>query len=369
MTAYLSIFFELAENLSHNFVYPILISLNKQKKKLFVNICITLFLLTTGLYPLETINRIYAVVGNKSITELDYEKGEEKYNKLFKTSKSPYKGSHKTQVLDFLISKAVIEITAEEETITVNEKRVESEIDKIMENSGNLDRASFEKFISEKTGLPFDIWVSELPHQIMKNQLMQVRVPVKAPSEDEIQKWYQLNKAKVGFEFKYREIVISPKNGSIEEETRVLNEIKLIQKELRKDKSSFNLIASSPRNNSTHRNGIIDWTPIGEIYKNNKFTANYLMQVESGTVTDVFRDEKNRYCIIKSEGKRSTPIELLRRYIQQILQGEKVEESFDEWIRERRKELTIYIYDKEYLTENKLDAPDESFNMDKVRER
>lgn len=334
----------------------------------FIYICL-LSLLPQSTFPLETINRIYAVVGNKSITELDYEKGEEKYNKIFKNSKSPYKGSHKTQVLDFLISKAVIEITADEETITVNEKRVESEIDKIMENSGNPDRASFEKFITEKTGLPFDIWVSELPHQIMKNQLMQVRVPVKAPSEDEIQKWYQQNKSKVGFEFKYKEIVISPKNASIEEESRVLNEIKSIQKELRKDRSSFNLIASSPRNNSPHRNGSVEWTQVGDIYKNHKYTANYLMQMEAGNISEVFRDERNRYCIIKSEGKRNTPIELLRRYIQQLLQGEKVEESFDEWIRERRKELSIYIYDREYLTENKMEAPDESFNMDKIREK
>ena len=336
---------------------------------IFLIIIITSHIYINRVSAQESMNRIYAVVGKKSITEIDYEKGEERYKKLFKNSKSPYKGSHKTQVLDFLISKAVIEITAEEETITVNEKRVESEIDKIMENSGNTDRASFEKFISEKTGLSFDVWVAELPYQIMKNQLMQVRVPVKSPSEEEIQKWYQQNKTKMGFEFKYREIVISPKNSSFDEENRVLSEIKSIQKDIKKDKSNFNLIAASPRNNSTHRSGIIDWTPIQEIYKNNKFIANYLMQLEPNSISDLFRDEKNRYCIIKSEGKRNTPIDNIRRYIQQILQGEKVEESFEEWIRERRKELTIYVYDKEYLAENKVEAPDESFNIDKIREK
>ena len=60
---------------------------------------------------------------------------------------------------------------------------------------------------------------------------------------------------------------------------------------------------------------------------------------------------------------------MIRRYIQQILQGEKVEESFEDWIRERRKELSIYIYDKEYIAENKLDPPDESFNLDKIKEK
>ena len=322
-----------------------------------------------SLYSQEVLNKVYAVIGKKSITELDFEKGEERFKKLYKSGKSPYKGSNRAQVLDFLISRAVIEITAEEETITINEKRVESEIEKIMENSGYSDRAGFEKFISEKAGVPFDVWVAELPYQIMKNQLMQVRVPVKSPSEDEIQKWYNNNKQKIGFEFKFREIVINPRPGGINEETKILSEIKSIQKEIKKDKSSYNLIASGPRNNSVHKGGFVDWTPVAEIYKNNKFIANYLMQLEPGNVSDVFRDEKNRYCIIKSEGKRTTPIDMIRRYIQQILQGEKVEESFEDWIRERRKELSIYIYDKEYIAENKLDPPDESFNLDKIKEK
>ena len=330
---------------------------------------IILLLINLSIYGQDSLNKIYAVVGKKSITEIDFEKGEDRYKKLFKTAKSPYKGSYKTQVLDFLISRAVIEITADEETITVNEKRVEAEIDKIMENSGHSDRAIFEKYISDRAGIPFDVWVAELPYQIMKNQLMQVRVPVKPPSEEEIQKWYANNKTKMGFEFKFREIAIVPRTGSIDEETRVLNEIKAIHKEIKKDKNAFTLISSGPRNNSNLRSGFMDWTPVSEIYKSNKFIANYLMQIEPGTTSDVFRDEKNRYCLIKSEGKRSTPIENIRRYIQQILQGEKVEESFDEWVRERRKELSIYIFDKEYLAENKVEAPDESFNFNKIKEK
>jgi len=322
-----------------------------------------------SIFSQDSLNRIYAVVGKKSITEIDYEKGEDRYKKLFRTTKSPNKGSHKTQILDFLISRAVIEITAEEETITVNEKRVEAEIDKIMDNSGQPDRATFEKYISERANIPFDVWVAELPYQIMKNQLMQVRVPVKSPSEDEIQKWYANNKTKMGFEFKFREIAIVPRTGSIDEENRVLNEIKSIHKEIKKDKNAFTLISSGPRNNSNLRSGFMDWTPVSEIYKSNKFIANYLMQIEPGNISDVFRDEKNRYCLIKSEGKRSTPIENIRRYIQQILQGEKVEESFDEWVRERRKELSIYIFDKEYIAENKMEAPDESFNFNKIKEK
>ncbi|MCB1142065.1 MAG: putative peptidyl-prolyl cis-trans isomerase [Leptospiraceae bacterium] len=328
---------------------------------------ISVYLLTSlSLTAGETINRIIATIGQKSVTQMDYDKALEKYKLLFKNTKSPYKGSLNTQIIDFLISRLIIEITSDEETITVTPKRIESEISRIMENSGISDRLAFEKHITERMGIPFQVWEEELPYQIMKNQLIQVRVPVRSPTEEEIQKWYNQNKSKIGFEFKYREIAIVPKNKSFDEEDRVSNEINQIKKEIRKDKSSFNLIASGPRNNSFHRNGFVDWTPIGEIFKENRFVANYLMQLKEGTFSDVFRDEKNRYCIIKVEGKRFTPLEVIRRYIQNVLQGEKIEASFDEWILERRKELPIFIYDKSYLIENKLEAPDESFNANKL---
>jgi hypothetical protein len=46
-----------------------------------------------------------------------------------------------------------------------------------------------------------------------------------------------------------------------------------------------------------------------------------------------------------------------------------MEESFAEWIKDRRKEITMIIYDKEYIQENKLETPDEAFNFDKVQDK
>lgn len=328
-----------------------------------------LFFISQNLNPLlgrESLNRVIAIVGNYSITQIDYDKGVEKYKKLFKNTKSPYKGSLKTQVMDFLIAKKIIDITADEETIIVNEKRLESEVEKIMENMGYTDRALFEKSLSEKLGIPFELWYEELGYQIKKSQLLQIRVPVKTVSEAEIKAWYQKNQQRVGYEVKFREIVLIPKNSSFAEEERVSNEIAQIEKEIRKDPASFNLIASGPRNQSTLRGGVSDWMPVAEIYQKSRILATYLMTVREGGISSVFRDEKNRYCIIKLEGKRVTPLESIRRFIQEIIQREKMESSFDDWIWERRKEVPISVFDKEYLTENKIEAPEESFNIDKL---
>ncbi|MCX7999563.1 MAG: peptidyl-prolyl cis-trans isomerase, partial [Leptospiraceae bacterium] len=195
------------------------------------------------------------------------------------------------------------------------------------------------------------------------------RVPVKTGSEAEIKAWYQKNKERVGYEVKFREIVLIPRNSSFAEEERVSNEIMQIEKEIRKDASSFNLIAAGPRNQSSLRGGSSDWTPIAEIYQKSRIFATYLMTVREGGISTVFRDEKNRYCIVKLEGKRITPLESIRRFVQEIIQREKMESSFDEWVMERRKEIPISVFDKEYLAENKIEAPEESFNIDKLLEQ
>lgn len=315
----------------------------------------------------ESINKIMAIVGKISISQLDFERGEEIFKVLQKQKKAlkPPKGSWKSQVLDFLIARAIIDITADEESIQANEKNIESEIERLMKLSQTTDKAQFEKLISEKTGLPFDIWLNDLPYQIKRGQLLQVRVSIKPPSEQEVQSWYNSNKQKVGFEIKFREICLAPRNNSDDEEQRLSNEINNIKKDARKDRDSFSLIANGPRNQA-YAKGINDWTPTFEIFNRSPILVNVLGRLEEGKVSDAFIDDKRRYCIVKLEGKRPTPIDTIRRNIQEIIQRERVDSSFDDWILTRRKEILITIYDKEYIAENKLEAPDESFNYSKI---
>jgi putative peptidyl-prolyl cis-trans isomerase len=315
----------------------------------------------------ESINKIMAIIGKISISQLDYERGEEILKALQKQKKQvkPAKGSWKTQVLDFLISRAIIDITADEESIQAGEKNIESEVDRLMKLSQVTERAQFEKLIAEKTGLPFDIWLNDLPYQIKRGQLLQVRVSIKPPSEQEIQSWYNQNKQKVGFEVKFREICLVPKNSSTAEELRISDEISNIKKEARKDKESFSLIANGPRNQA-YAKGINDWTPTFEIFNRSPALVNVLGRLDDGKVSDAFIDDKRRYCIVRMEGKRPTPIDTIRRNIQEIIQRERVDSSFDDWILTRRKEVLITVYDKDYIAENKLESPDESFNFSKI---
>lgn len=190
-----------------------------------------------NVYPGDSLNSILAIVGSVSITKFDYEDGLEKYEKLKKFMPDLEKkkeGSIKSRVLDFLIMRAIVDLTADEETIQVNKSRIEGEIQKRMELMQIDDPKKFEQVIESQTGLPYDLWVGEIPFQIKKAQLMQIRIPTQLPNEEEIQDWYNKNKTKVGFEMRYREIALVPNGSSIKEEQRIFKDISNIYKKVRK---------------------------------------------------------------------------------------------------------------------------------------
>ncbi|MGE8720545.1 putative peptidyl-prolyl cis-trans isomerase [Leptospira terpstrae] len=316
----------------------------------------------------ESLNSVLAIVGPKSISTLDYEEGIERYKNLSRFFPNyRKKGSLHAQVIDFLIDRAVVDNVADEESIQVNEKRIEAEIQKRMEAQGINDLEQFKKAVQTQFNLPYDVWLEDLPYQIKKGQLLQIKVSPPLPSEQEILAWYNKNKAKVGSEFKFREIVLSPANASIDEETRVFNELTEIKNKSLKDPSFFKLVASGPRNESRYRlnGGLVNWVPTFELFKTHPTTASVLSQVGGpGKISEVFRDDRKRYCLVYIEGMRPTPLDAVRKGIQGFLFREKEQTSFEEWVTNTRKNTTISIFDPIYIKEHNISNPEEKYNLD-----
>ncbi|WP_017850928.1 putative peptidyl-prolyl cis-trans isomerase [Leptospira interrogans] len=315
----------------------------------------------------ESLNRVIATVGTVSISELDLDDATEKYNRLQKHLKhEDYRKSFRTRIIDFLIDRAIVDVVAEEESIQVNEQRVDSEIEKRMEVMGITNRKQFEKTMETSSGMPFELWATELPYQIKKGQLLQLKIAVPPPNEQEIRSWYNQNKDKVGFEIRYRIISIAPENDSIQEENRLYKEVSEIRKSILADPSSFALIAGSPRNDPAlrARRGMVEWISSFDLYKYSKITATIAAPLPNGGVSEVFRDERKRYCILKIEGKRPTPMENLRGGIQNILYRDKEEDTFHRWLKESRAEIPIQIFDEAYRKENKIPLKEETFHLD-----
>lgn len=316
----------------------------------------------------ESINRIIATVGNQSISELDFDDAQEKYQKLQRFLKNEdTRKSLRTRIIDFLIDRAVVDSISEDESIQVNEKRLESEIDKRMELMGITSRKQFEKAIESTSGMSFDLWYTELPYQIKRGQLLQYKVPNHPPAEKDIRNWYNQNRDKVGFEIQFRQIAIAPNNDSISEESRIHKEASDLKKTLNADPASFGLVAGSPRNTDPvlrARKGLVDWISSFELYKTSRSVATAASSLSVGSISEVFRDERKRYCVLKVEGKRPTPLDSVRQGIGNLLMREKEDENFSKWVREQRTVVPIQIFDESYKKENKIPDQQESLILD-----
>ncbi|WP_246051890.1 putative peptidyl-prolyl cis-trans isomerase [Leptospira idonii] len=326
-----------------------------------------LLLLSFSVYPYESINQVIAIVGTRSISQIEYEDGVERYKSLSRFVPAyRKKGSLHSQVLDFLIDRAIVDIAADEESIQVNEKRIEAEIQKRMEAQGITDIEQFKRTVQQQFGLPYNLWLEDLPYQIKKGQLLQVKVSPPLPSEQEVVSWYNKNKSKVGFEFKFRELIISPANSSIDEETRVFQELNDIRTKSIKDPSFFKLVASGPRNESRNKasGGLVNWIPSFELFKSQPTTASVLSQVQQGKVSEVFRDDRKRYCLVFVEGIRPTPLDAVRKGIQGLLFRDKEQSSFEDWVAVTRKNTPIIIFDPIYMKEYNISNPEEKYNAD-----
>lgn len=312
----------------------------------------------------ESLNNIIAIVGGISISQIDYERGKERYKIISKFAPPTRKRkSFRTQVIDFLIDRAIIDLVAEEESITVNEKRIESEIEKRMEQTGSKTLEEFKQNVPKQTGMSFDDWLSDLPYQIKKGQIMQIRVSTPLPSEQEIRSWYNKNRQKVGFELRFREIAIAPRDASIDEESRIYKEITEIRSKVLKDPSLFRLIASGPRNSSSFRGGYVNWIPAFDLYKQSPVVASTASQTKPGKISEIYRDERKRYCILYMEGMRATPLESVRKGIQNVLYRDKEQQAYENWLQSMRDEISITTYDPIYNRENNIKIKEETLGL------
>jgi putative peptidyl-prolyl cis-trans isomerase len=315
----------------------------------------------------ESLNQILAIVGNFSISQIDYEVGAEQYKIISKFAPPDRKKqSLRSQVIDFLIDRAIVDIVAEEESVQINEKRIEAEVEKRMESMGITDLEQFKRAIPSQTSMTYEQWIQDLPYQIKKGQLLQIRVSTPLPSEQEIRSWYAKNKAKVGFEVKFREIALAPKDGSIDEESRVYKEMTEIRAKVVKDPSLFRLIASGPRNDSRYKasGGLVNWIPAFELFKQSSILASITSKTKENKISEIYRDERKRYCILYVEGLRPTPIDSVRRGIQNVLYRDKEQKAFEDWLESMRSQISITTYDAIYNKEHNLKIQEESYNLD-----
>ena len=291
----------------------------------------------------EILNRVRLVVGSISDTQIDIDN---QVANLRRSNKPPR--NLEQAAIDRLIARAIVNIEAERESIIVSQTRMDNEIRRRQQATGIEDLAEFQRVVSRQTGSTFEMWVDDLRFEIIKRQLVQIKLTVPQPNESEVEEFYRKNRSKVVMEIRYREMVFAPNDGSIAEESRVSKLAQQAYERVRANPGAFADVArSTPENVSPLKNfgGLQDYLPIQEIAEHDQVLAGIVFNYSEGQVPRPFRTSGNRYVVVLVEGKRPISLCKIREQIRERLYFDKENEVFEQWMEKRRKEIAITTYD------------------------
>ena len=285
----------------------------------------------------EQVNSIYMVVGKKAITKIDMERMTKVVGFISKVE------NRKINSEDFLIEMLIIEQVAEQESIIVNEERINNEIEKrrIAANLKTVDE--FKNIIEKETGLPFDLWKDVLRYQLLKQLIIQIQISVPQPTDKEIEDFYNKHRKDIGIEVLYREIVF-PKTYTIKDEKNIYEIVKSTYNQIQSNPNGFAEIAKNLKENvSPYKagGGIRLWTPIVDIAREDQAVAGALFQLPVGSISPIFKNQSGQYVILKIEGKRPIPLEKVQELIRSRLYYDKAEEAFQNWLEQKKRNLII----------------------------
>ncbi|MCE9599736.1 MAG: SurA N-terminal domain-containing protein [Spirochaetia bacterium] len=287
----------------------------------------------------EALNRVRIIVGEEPITEMDIEQMKKNMLRMGK----PIRNLQEDAVNE-LIRRAIVENEARNESIIVSETRIENEVNRAKDNAGVRDEARFKAMVEQDSGMPYSLWVDSLKYDLMKQQLIQIKISVPQPSSEELKRYYAQNAGRAGMEVRYREIVLQPQNGTLEEEARISQLARQIAERSRGSVQAFaDLARSTPDNVSPAKmyGGQLDYASLSEVAANDRITAGVLSNLGVGQVSSPYRDTRGRYVLLMLEDRRPVAFDKIEDRIRQRMFFEKAEQAFEEWVVKQRKETAI----------------------------
>ena len=293
--------------------------------------------------PGEMLNRIVMIVGDRPVTELDIE-GAMEGVRAGRSGNRKRGTRAEDQALDDLVVRSIVEREAEKESIIISDTRIQNEIDRRKELSGINSDKVFRQEVEKNTGMAFEVWIDDMRFQLKKRHLIQLMVSVPRPSDAEVERFYRQNRNKIGVEVSFREMILRPKNSSIQEERRISNLAKDLRKKVASNPNNFaSLARNTPENVSPlrYRGGLQPYTGIQEVAARHQMLAGLLFSMRNGEVSGVYRDPNGNYLFAQLLGKRPVPLDSVGEMIRQRLYFEKEEEAFDTWIDSKMKEISI----------------------------
>ena len=292
------------------------------------------------LKKLPVVNKILYSIEDYVITEYDLR---QKISLLRKRGTKGSREKLRKLAIKKLTEEIILEIEAEKGNIVVDDERIKNDI-KNRALALGISYKDFVRKLKKQLKLTDENWKREMRREIIRQQITQIVLRIAPPDEKSIVNFYRKNKKKFGLEFRYREIILSPKNKSIKEETRISTESRKIYDQLRVKPSLFSKLAKRSKDNVSPRKysgGYYDYTPIQEIAQKDQMLASALYNMKRKQISRPFRNSRNQYIILKLHAKRFLSLEKARPVILQYLYNQEEAKVFSNWFAEKKKKILI----------------------------
>ena len=207
------------------------------------------------------------------------------------------------------IERQIVEFFATENDISISKDLIDEQIKEQRVLQG-LSKKAFQAQLKKELKISYEEWRSDLRYKLLRRRVIQLNLRITAPTTREVQSFYNQNKEQIGMEFLYREIVVIPRNNSIEEEKRISAIASSIHGQLQKNPEDFAKIARShPHNSSSYkkRGGLRPYQSIYELAAYNPVLTSLLYSHPLNRVSYPFRDSLKRYVIVKNRKQAPAP--------------------------------------------------------------
>jgi putative peptidyl-prolyl cis-trans isomerase len=287
----------------------------------------------------EVIDKVVAVINGKPIMLSDLEV---RYQ-LYKNSRGAPKTIDRKKILDDLINEAIVEQVAEDESIVVNDARIDNEIATMMERSKIRDKNDFIKMIEKEQGITFDMFRLQLKKQLLMDQVMTFAIDFTPPSKQDAKDWYDKNKNSPALlQFNIKQIFL--RSGSKFEEQKAVNEkLKDMQRRIAGGTPFEEIARKESQDVALAKNGgDMGWFMLTEI---DQILAEGIYTTYSPGSMVILRSAAG-YHLVKFVGRRITPFEEVESRIYGMITNQRRLEQFMKWLEQKKATAELKIMDE-----------------------
>ena len=292
----------------------------------------------------DTIANVVAVVGNIPITNFDLANETAALKKRRGWRKD--KRDIKSQVLDLLISRAIVDFIAQQESVTVSQERVENHIKKEMGRMGIKNEKTYWNLIYQRTRLRPGDYKRETKRRLKTQQVVQLRVSVPNPTPSQIQEYYKIRgKREFPPKVLVRMVRMRYKKGNTKDEYRVS---KLCRSAHAMARRNFAGAAKKYSDDgSKGRGGLLGWQHLHELAGIDPILAGAVNNTRTGTMTQRFNGDGACY-FAKVESRKAVPIDDVYEIVRAKLYAQNEEAAFAQWVKQQRKRVSVNVFLDKY---------------------